>query len=79
VFRQTRVPGSFVDYLAAPPAYTLVNLSMGTDCKLGKQQLGIVLGVTNLFNTRYRDYMNRFRYFTDEVGRNVVLQLKWKL
>ena len=79
VFRQTRVPGSFVDYLAAPPAYTLVNLSMGTDYKLGKQQLGIVLGVTNLFNTRYRDYMNRFRYFTDEVGRNVVLQLKWKL
>jgi iron complex outermembrane receptor protein len=38
-----------------------------------------VLGINNLFNTRYRDYMNRFRYFTDEVGRNIVLQLKWKL
>jgi iron complex outermembrane receptor protein len=79
VLRQTRVPGSFVDYLPAPPSYTLVNLSMGTDCRVGKRNIGIVLGINNLFNTRYRDYMNRFRYFTDEVGRNIVLQLKWKL
>lgn len=79
VLRQTRVPGSFVDYLPAPPSYTLVNLSMGTDCRIGSRDLGVVVSVNNLFNTRYRDYMNRFRYFTDEVGRNVVLQLKWKL
>ncbi|MBM3414392.1 MAG: TonB-dependent receptor [Bacteroidetes bacterium] len=79
IFRQTRVPGTFIDYLAAPPAYTLVNLSMGTDCRVGKRSLGLVVGVNNLLNTRYRDYMNRFRYFTDEVGRNVVVQLKWKL
>jgi iron complex outermembrane receptor protein len=79
VLRQTRVPGSFVDYLPAPPSYTLVNLSMGTDCRIGSRDLGVVVSINNLFNTRYRDYMNRFRYFTDEVGRNVVLQLKWKL
>jgi iron complex outermembrane receptor protein len=39
----------------------------------------VVLGVYNVLNTRYRDYMNRFRYFNDEVGRNLVVQLKWKL
>jgi|694.fasta_scaffold00639_24 iron complex outermembrane receptor protein len=79
VLRQTRVPGGFVDYLPAPPAYTLLNMTLGTELQLGKRDLGVVLGVYNVLNTRYRDYMNRFRYFNDEVGRNLVVQLKWKL
>ena len=79
VLRQTRIPSGFIDYLPAPPAYTLLHMTMGTDWQLGKRNLGVVIGVYNLLNTRYREYMNRFRYFTDEVGRNVVVQLKWKL
>ena len=30
----------------------------------------------NLFNTTYRDYLSRFRYFIDDPGRNVVLRLR---
>ena len=33
----------------------------------------------NLLNIRYRDYTNSFRYFTDEMGRNVSIGLDIKL
>jgi iron complex outermembrane receptor protein len=79
VLRQARVPANFMDYVAAPPGYSLVNISMGTDWKWKKRSLGIAVGLQNVLNTRYRDYMNRFRYFNDEIGRNFSIQLKWKL
>jgi iron complex outermembrane recepter protein len=79
VGRQTRVPASFVDYLPPPAGYTLLQLTMGTDWQWGERSIGMLFGVYNLLNTRYRDYMNRFRYFNDEVGRNFVVQINWKL
>jgi iron complex outermembrane receptor protein len=79
VMRQTRVPGGFVDYLAPPSAYTLLQMTVGSDWQLGKRSVGVVVGVHNLLNTPYRDYMNRFRYFNDEVGRNFIIQLNWKI
>ena len=36
----------------------------------------IGVGVDNLLNTSYRDYLNRFRYYTDEMGTNVSLRVK---
>ena len=41
-----------------------------------KTPVSLGASVFNLFNVRYRDYMNRFRYFSDEVGTNVVIRLK---
>jgi iron complex outermembrane receptor protein len=37
--------------------------------------VALSLSVYNLFNTTYRDYLNAFRYFAPEVGRNVALRL----
>jgi iron complex outermembrane receptor protein len=34
--------------------------------------------VSNLLNTSYRDYMDRFRYFTDAIGRSISLRLKYR-
>ncbi len=79
VFKQTRIAKGAVDYLPPPGAYTLLNLTMGTDWLPGKHHAGVVIGIYNVLNRRYRDYMNRFRYFNDEVGRNFVVQLKWKI
>ncbi len=42
----------------------------------GKKPVEIGFSVFNIFNARYRDYQNRFRYFTDEVGRNILLRAK---
>lgn len=37
------------------------------------------LGVDNLFNTSYRSLMNRQRFFADDLGRNITLQITYKL
>ncbi|MCE7065344.1 TonB-dependent receptor [Dyadobacter sp. CY326] len=78
VARQKRVPPAS-DFLAPPSAYSLWNLQMGASLSLSeKQELEIGISVQNLFNVAYRDYLNRFRYYADEMGRNASLRLKWK-
>lgn len=75
VNKQWRVPSNS-DYAPPPPAYTLLNVEMGTTVNIKQQQLIIGLGGSNLLNAAYRDYMNRFRYYADETGRNITLRLK---
>jgi iron complex outermembrane receptor protein len=76
VARQRFIPDNFIDYLAPPGEYLLFNLNFATDLRLMKTPVNLGASVFNLFNVRYRDYMNRFRYFSDEVGTNVVMRLK---
>ena len=62
-----------------PDAYHLVGLFGKMDFDLSpKTKLGVSLTVDNLFNTKYRDYLNRLRYFADDLGRNIILQLNLK-
>ena len=70
VLKQTRVPENS-DYVAPPEGYTLLNLSAGMDILMKRNAISIGVSINNLLNTRYRDYMNRFRYFADEMGRNI--------
>lgn len=62
------------DYAPPPPGYGLMNIEVGTILTKSKIQAG--LSVYNLSNESYRDYLNRFRYFTNEAGINVALRLK---
>ncbi len=73
---QTRTPLN-EDYAPAPPAYTLVQLGGGfmIPMEVGNLECGLTLD--NATNTRYRNYLNRFRYFTDEMGRNLFLRIKY--
>ncbi|MCE7058594.1 TonB-dependent receptor [Dyadobacter sp. CY343] len=78
VARQKRVPANS-DFLPPPKAYSLWNLQAGTSLRFSeKQELEIGVSIQNIFNTAYRDYLNRFRYYADEMGRNASLRLKWK-
>ncbi len=79
VAKQRFIPNNFIDYLAPPSDYLLFNLNFGTELRFMKTPVSLGASVFNLFNVRYRDYMNRFRYFSDEVGTNVVLRLKINL
>lgn len=79
VTRQTRIADNTGDYLAPPPAYTLLNLEIASMFHLLENRLSLGMSINNLLNTRYRDYMNRFRYFSDEPGRNIVIKLKYTL
>jgi iron complex outermembrane recepter protein len=73
--RQDRFPAG-VDYALPPAAWALLNAEAGGTLVLGKFTMDLGLGAYNLTNTRYRDYMNRFRYYADEMGRNYSLRVK---
>jgi iron complex outermembrane receptor protein len=75
VARQTRVPANS-DYAPPPKAYNLVALEIGFDFPFGKEKMSVNISANNLFNVSYRDYLNRFRYFTDDIGRNINVRLK---
>lgn len=79
VLSQSRVPSDKLgkqDYKAAPAGYTLVNLQASSEIEIAKVPVTVSVGVRNLLNTVYRDYLNSFRYFSDEMGRNISLRLK---
>jgi len=77
VTKQWRVPAQ-VDFALPPAGYFLLNLHASTTFKIKKQSLEIGLNILNALNNRYRDYMDRFRYFADAMGRNVTLRLTYK-
>ncbi|WP_324679389.1 TonB-dependent receptor [Hymenobacter sp. GOD-10R] len=78
VARQTRVPDNYAeqDYKLPPAGYALLGLEAGTTLHWGRQPLEVSLAGSNLLNQRYRDYLNRYRYFADEMGRNVTLRVR---
>ncbi|HTF80242.1 MAG TPA: hypothetical protein VL947_00900, partial [Cytophagales bacterium] len=72
-------PKSFVivgDYLPAPKGYGLVHAGANTHIPLGKSTISLFLSFNNLFNVRYRNYLNRMRYYADEQGFNCSLTAK---
>ena len=73
--KQWRVPANS-DYLNPPKAFTLINLEVGSTLYFKKQAVQVGLSCNNLMNTSYRNYMNRFRYYSDEMGRNITLRIK---
>lgn len=62
-----------VDFSSTPAAYTLFNASMGVDIF---KNMNVNFRINNIFNTEYKEYLNRLRYYMYEPGRNVVLTLK---
>jgi iron complex outermembrane receptor protein len=72
VAQQNRVETNS-DFVSPPPAYSIWRVDAGM--KIQKISLG--LSVSNAFNLAYREYLNRFRYFTDEMGRNITLRVKY--
>ena len=65
--------------LAPPPAgYTLFHFDAGATLPFAKNEMTFGLNVRNVLNTSYRDYLNRFRYFGDDVGRDVSVWVRVK-
>jgi iron complex outermembrane receptor protein len=76
VSRQNRVPQNF-DYALPPDGYFKLDIEFLTPVKtkiLSHMELGIALN--NATNTRYREYLNRFRYFIQEPGRNLIVRIR---
>jgi len=66
-----------VDISTPPQAYHLIHLHSQIQFDLKKnRKLRLGLKIDNVLNTNYRNYLNRQRYFADEMGRNISLQVK---
>ena len=66
-----------VEVSRTPEAYSLFHLTSSVDFDVFKQStLTVGFYVDNILNTAYRDYLNRQRYFADDLGRNFRIQLK---
>lgn len=92
VFRQTQFPdnnfttniienGDFVpvevDISTPPPAYHLLHFTSDFQFKVTDHSLATLgFSVYNILDTPYRDYLNRQRFYADELGRNFQIQLK---
>lgn len=69
---------SIFDFVAPPEGYVNFNLSGGFDVEFqNENNLNVFISIDNLFNNSYRDYLNRFRYYADDLGRNVSLKLSY--
>lgn len=90
VFQQKRYPirnqnvdfienGTFVtreiDYSSTPASYSIFNAAFGFDVL---KNMNINFRVNNIFNTSYKEYLNRLRYFMPEPGRNFVATVQFK-
>ncbi|TXD84514.1 TonB-dependent receptor [Subsaximicrobium wynnwilliamsii] len=66
-----------VDVSTPPDAYHLLNFNSSIDFNINKKsKLTVGFSVANLFDTSYRNYLNRLRYYADDLGRNFLLNLK---
>ncbi len=82
VARQNRVPvdstgQQILDYAPTPIGYSLLRFYIGG--RLMGEHLHWIVSMENALNTRYRDYLNRLRYFADEPGRNLCFRIQYHL
>ncbi len=59
----------------APPAYTLVRVGTGVGVMVGAQLVRLDLQVRNLFDTTYRSFLSRYKFYADDPGRNMVVRV----
>ncbi len=76
VFKNYRINREY-ELTDAPEGYFRLDLEAQTTISIKDKLLLLNFGVNNLTNTRYREYMNRFRYFADEIGRNIIFRAKF--
>ena len=78
VFIPTEEIYTTLDTSTPPYAYHLLNFtsSIGFKSENGGNYK-INLRIENLLNNLYKNYLNRLRYFTHEMGRNILLSVSY--
>ncbi len=73
---QTRVPEGTI-YALPTDGYQLLDAELGAQAvRIGGHPVNVGLEVKNVFDTRYRDYLSRYKLFVDDTGRDVVLRIR---
>lgn len=93
-FKQTRYPNNnfetdfiengmekteLVDISTPPEGYSIFDLTGSYQFSLwGQNDFNVGASITNLFDTSYRDYLNRQRFYADNIGRNFTFNINFK-
>ena len=77
VFEQENIFES-QDFVDPPSAYNLVGVKVSTNIIFPRYKFRFYIKADNVFNIQYRDYLNRQRYFADDVGISVTAGLNFK-
>ena len=77
VFRQGNLLGD-QDFVPPPDTYHLFSLQWSGDLQWRKTSMRLRLKADNILNATYRDYLNRQRYFADDLGFNLQVGLGFK-
>ncbi|MCF8254371.1 MAG: TonB-dependent receptor [Bacteroidia bacterium] len=66
------------DFANPPAAYYLINLNAGATFKPFRRTpaWNVSFSIQNALNQSYRDYLSRFRYFTNDPGINFILRIQ---
>jgi len=75
VAKQNNVPPGY-DFAPPPEAYNLIDAHIGFKLNIHNSYADIDIAANNLMNVAYKDYLDRFRYFADEPGRNIIFRLR---
>lgn len=68
-----------IDISTPPPSYGLLHGQIGKRFTLSSgNQIEVLAVVRNITNQRYRDYLNRQRFFADEMGRTLQIQIQYQ-
>ena len=66
-----------VDISTPPDAYNLFNLNLNWGPYIFlSSNINFGLSIDNVMNKAYRNYLNRLRFYSDEIGRSVLFQIK---
>lgn len=77
VFEQKNI-NSEQDFVAPPPTYNLFGAKVSTNVLFSNYKIRCFVKADNLFNIKYRDYLNRQRYFADDIGISITTGLNFK-
>lgn len=69
---------TLVNISKPPKGYSLFHFNSEVSFNaLTASKITVGFNIQNIFNTNYRDYLNRQRFYADEIGRNFSIQLKF--
>ena len=80
VYIPTTETYEYIDLSTPPKAYHLLNFNSRIDILTDKNKsINLGFKINNLLNTTYKNYLNRLRLYTHDLGRNFILSVKYKL
>lgn len=78
IVKNGAVVSETLDISSPPAAYQLFDFITGFSLDITTiHTMNISLGVKNIFDIAYRDYMNRLRFYIDESGRSFLLKIQF--